>query len=182
MRIPSLKSERLVLRALQPEDANAIEAICAKAEISKNLSRVPYPYPHGAAQEWLDRQGKGLAGINLAVTRNNKIIGLIGIKSSTERSIEDFVPSIGYWLDSPFWGKGYMKEAMARLLAWYMPLEPTERIRAAVFNDNPRSLKVLSKLGFSEIGQSQGYSEARGTEIAQINLELTTQRYYEAIQ
>lgn len=182
MRIPSLKSERLVLRALDPRDAEAIEAICSKAEISKNLARIPYPYPKGAAQDWLAQQSKGLSGINLGITRDDKLIGLIGIKASTERSIDDFVPAIGYWLDSPFWGKGYMKEAIARLLAWYMPLEPTERLRASVFKDNPGSLKVLSKLGFSEIGHGQGFSAARGTEVAQINLELTTQRYYEATQ
>lgn len=182
MRRPSLQSERLLLRPLDKSDAPTIETICGKREVSENLARIPYPYPKGGAKEWLDQESKGLFGINLAITHKDDLIGLVGIKASTERSVGDFVPSIGYWLDRPFWGKGYMKEAVSRLLDWYMPFEPTERMRASVFEDNPASLKVLQKLGFCEIGRDEGYSAARGTHTRQINLELTAHRYKEAMQ
>lgn len=182
MRRPSLQSERLILRPLDMSDAPSIEAICSQRAVSENLANVPYPYPEGGAEDWLDREAKGLAGINMAITHEGDLIGLIGIKASSERTIGDFVPSIGYWLDLPFWGKGYMQEAVTRLLDWYLPHEPTERIRAAVFEDNSRSLSVLQKLGFCEIGRDEGYSIARGTSTPQINLELTANRYKEAMQ
>ena len=179
---PHLESERLLLRPIETSDAPAIEAICSQRAVSENLARVPYPYPKDGASDWLRRDAKGLAGINLAITHAGQMVGLIGIKPSSERSVGDFVPSIGYWLDQPFWGKGYMKEAVSRLLDWYLPHEPTERIRASVFEDNPRSLGVLQKLGFCEIGRNEGYSIARGTHTPQINLELTAKRYKEAMQ
>ena len=182
MRRPSLHSKRLLLRPLHKSDAPSIEAICNQRAVSETLAAVPYPYPEGGAHDWLEREAKGLAGINMAIVRKGDLIGVIGIKPSSERTIGDFVPSIGYWLDRPFWGKGYMQEAVTRLLDWYLPHEPTERIRTAVFEDNPRSLGVLQKLGFCEIGRDEGYSIARGIHMPQINLELTANRYKEAMQ
>lgn len=177
MRMPSLKSNRLLLRPLAIKDASAIEAICSCYEVSKNLARVPYPYPVGDAKSWLARQAKGIAGMNMAISHQDQLIGIVSIKPSTERTNGDFVPSIGYWLAPSFWGKGFMQEAASRLLDWYMPLEPTERMRSAVFEDNPRSLQVLSKLGFREIGRSTSYCKARGETLSQIDLELTAERY-----
>ena len=179
---PNLKSERLLLRPLEKSDAPSIEGICSQRAVSENLARVPYPYPKGSATDWLDREARGLSGINMAITHETDLIGLVGIKPSSERSVGDFVPAIGYWLDLPFWGKGYMKEAVSRLLDWYLPCEPTERIRASVFEDNSRSLNVLQKLGFCEIGRDEGYSAARGCKVPQIDLELTARHYYEARQ
>ena len=59
MHIPSLKSKRLVLRAPQPSDAPAIEQSFATDIVSRNLSRVPYPYPQGAALDWIEKAGHG---------------------------------------------------------------------------------------------------------------------------
>jgi [ribosomal protein S5]-alanine N-acetyltransferase len=180
MRMPQLKSERLLLRSLTMQDADVIESICACHDVSKNLERIPYPYPKGNARTWLERQSKGVDGINLGISHQDRLVGIIGIKPSTERANGDFVPSIGYWLAPSFWGKGFMQEAARRLLDWYMPHEPTERMRSAVFEDNPRSLQVLSKLGFREIGRSTGNSLAREGHVPQIDLELTTERYMRA--
>ena len=77
---PNLKSERLLLRPLKRSDAPSIEDICSKRAVSENLARVPYPYPEGSAEEWLDREARGLAGINMAITHKADLIGLVGIK------------------------------------------------------------------------------------------------------
>lgn len=180
MKLPTIQSNRLVLRPLTQKDAPAIATSVGNWDVAQNLSRVPYPYQDGGAESFIARNNKGLAGINFAITQEDRLIGLVGVKSSTERANGDFVPSIGYWLDQAFWGKGYMKEAVSRFLDWYMPLEPTERVRSAVFEDNPRSFSILSHLGFAEISRSEGFSAARGKAVPQIDLELTKDRYYEA--
>ncbi|WP_319533727.1 GNAT family N-acetyltransferase [uncultured Cohaesibacter sp.] len=178
MQIPSLESERLLLRPLQHEDAEFMETMCGDFAVSKYLERVPYPYPKGGAQTFIDRQAKGFDGITYAISGEESFMGMLNIRASTERAVGAFAPSIGYWLGEAFWGKGYMQEAIARLLNWYMPLEPTERIRSSVFEDNPRSLNLLSKLGFTEVGRGRSYSLARGAEVIDIELELTADRYY----
>ncbi len=156
MRRPSLHSKRLLLRPLHKSDAPSIEAICSQRTVSETLAAVPYPYPQGGAHDWLEREAKGLAGINMAIAHKGDLIGVIGIKPSSERTIGDFVPSIGYWLDRPFWGKGYMQEAVSRLLDWYLPHEPTERIRAAVFEDNPPLSWCIAKARLLRNRQGRG--------------------------
>lgn len=177
MRIPDLKSERLVLRTPRPQDAPTIEQFIAQETVSRNLSRVPFPYPAGGALEWIGQQAKGVAGLHLAITLEDAVIGVVGLKPSSARELGQFAPSIGYWLAPPFWGKGFMQEAARRLLDWYLPLEPTERVSAAAFEDNEPSLKVLSSLGFTEVGRGVAYSPARRMEVPQIEMELTADRY-----
>lgn len=179
MQLPTLSSDRLILRPLHLEDAPAIETACNNAAVTKHLGRVPYPYPKGAARTFISRCQQGLEGVHYAITHKDHFAGVIGVAASTQRLHQAFAPSIGYWLDAPFWGKGYMSEAVTRFLNWYMPLEPTETVRSAVNEDNPRSLAILSQLGFSEIGRNRIYSKTLGHEVNQIELELTANRYYE---
>ncbi|MCV6546493.1 MAG: GNAT family N-acetyltransferase [Cohaesibacter sp.] len=179
MLLPSLNSDRLLLRPLHDEDAPTIQIACSNQNVTRYLGRVPYPYHQKDAEAFIARCKKGLEGIHYAITHKDRLIGIIGMAPSTERLQQDFVPSIGYWLDQSFWGKGYMSEAVARFLDWYMPLEPTERVRSAVFEDNPRSLSILSRIGFTEISRGRAFSPARSQDVAQIELELTASRYYE---
>ena len=123
------------------------------------------------------KQAMGVAGFNLAITLDDTLIGVIGFKASSERDIGIFAPTIGYWLAPPLWGKGIMQEAARRLLDWYLPKEPTERICAAAYEDNKPSLKILSNLGFREVARCETFSQVRGEQVSQIEMELTAERY-----
>lgn len=182
MLMPILKSDRLVLRPLEEQDAADIIRICGDPDVATNLARVPHPYPEDEALRFIQRQALGTAGIHYAITKGEAMIGMIVIKPSSERAVGAFAPAIGYLLDQAFWGKGYMQEAISRLLSWYMPLEPTEQMRASVFVDNIKSLNLLTKLGFQEIGKGEGYSLARDQHIPQIDLALSAAHYNEAAQ
>ncbi|WP_090074663.1 GNAT family N-acetyltransferase [Cohaesibacter marisflavi] len=177
MRIPDLASDRLVLRPLRPSDAPDLAKYCQDIEVSKYLAVVPHPYPENAANDWLEKQDKGVAGINMAITRNDALMGVVGIKASTERDVGIFAPTIGYWLATAYWGKGFMQEAVRRLLDWYLPLEPTEKMCAAAFEDNPRSINLLRNLGFEEVRRDTGYSVARGEKVPEIIMQLTSERF-----
>lgn len=182
MLMPNLESDRLLLRPLDEKDANDVIRICSNPEVATNLARVPHPYPEEQALSFIRRQALGTSGIHYAIITDNRMIGMIVIKSSSERAVGAFAPAIGYLLDQPFWGKGYMQEAISRLLSWYMPLEPTEQMRASVFVDNIKSLNLLTKLGFREIGRGEGYSLARDQHVPQIDLALSAAHYNEAAQ
>ncbi|WP_319412442.1 GNAT family N-acetyltransferase [uncultured Cohaesibacter sp.] len=177
MQIPDLASERLILRPLRASDAPALAQHCQDFEISKYLAVVPHPYPKSAANDWLEKQEKGVAGINMAITKDDILMGVVGIKASSERDLGIFAPTIGYWLATAYWGKGFMQEAVRRLLDWYLPHEPTEKMCAAAFEDNPRSLNLLRNLGFEEVKRDIGYSLARGEKVPEIIMELTSQRF-----
>ena len=177
MRIPDLSSDRLVLRTLRPNDAPDLTKHCQDIEITKFLAVLPHPYTQEDAQSWIANQDKGIAGINLGVTHEDDLIGVVGIKPSTQRDLGIFAPTIGYWLATDYWGKGFMQEAIRRLLDWYLPHEPTERMRAAAFEDNTRSISLLRNLGFEEVNRDTGYSVARGAEVPEVIMELTSERF-----
>lgn len=182
MLMPILESDRLVLRPLEENDAADIIRICSNPNIADKLARIPHPYPEDEALRFIKQQALGTSGIHYAITIGSSMIGMIVIKSSSERAVGAFAPAIGYLLDQAFWGKGYMQEAISRLLSWYMPLEPTEQIRASVFVDNIKSLNLLTKLGFQEVGKGKGYSLARDQHVPQIDLALSAAHYKEAAQ
>lgn len=77
-------------------------------------------------------------------------------------------PEISFWTDKAYWGKGVTSEAVGRFLE-----EFTERpIRARVVTDNLGSMKVLERWGFRQIGETQGFANARGAVVKEYILEL----------
>jgi len=55
---------------------------------------------------------------------------------------------MGYWLGEPFWGKGIMTEAVARLSEYALEHFDLMRIYAEPYANNPSSCRVLEKAGF----------------------------------
>jgi RimJ/RimL family protein N-acetyltransferase len=75
---------------------------------------------------------------------------------------------VGYWLGKPFWGQGIATAALRALL-----LEVRNRpLYARVAKDNLASLAVLTKGGFTVIGEDIGFANARGQEIEEWLLRL----------
>ena len=63
------------------------------------------------------------------------------------RSIE-----IGYDLQKDYWGKGYMREALEKIMAFAKdPLE-IEKIEACIYPENEKSIQLVKVLGFELTG------------------------------
>ena len=78
-------------------------------------------------------------------------------------------PEVTYWLGKEYWGKGIATRALKEFLAHNHKTRP---IYARVAKDNPGSRRVLEKCGFTIIGESKGFANARGQEIEELLLEL----------
>ena len=78
-------------------------------------------------------------------------------------------PEVTYWLGSEYWGKGIATWALKEFLAHHNKTRP---IYARVAKDNLGSRRVLEKCGFTIIGESTGFANARGQEIEELHLEL----------
>src|SRR5579863_7116402 len=66
-----LATERLILRPLAPEDAEAMHRLVNDWEVTRNLSVVPFPYPRELADEWILSTRQTLAegsAYHLAIT------------------------------------------------------------------------------------------------------------------
>jgi [ribosomal protein S5]-alanine N-acetyltransferase len=150
---PTLESERLILRRLEWKDAALVYEYMQERDIAYNTLVIPYPYPEGAAEEWIGRtQELGDKGqdFTFAVTRkaDSLFMGACGIGLNPEHRRAD----IGYWLGKPFWGQGYMSEAARRVIQFGFEELDLNRIYAAYFTRNPASRRVMEKAGMTYEG------------------------------
>ena len=103
-------------------------------------------------------------------TTINKTIIFDGQVAGSVSSYEDEgKPEVTYWLGKEYWGKGIATWALKEFLSRYNKTRP---IYARVAKDNPGSRRVLEKCGFTIIGESKGFANARGQEIEEFLLEL----------
>ena len=74
---------------------------------------------------------------------NLEFVGSITVRPDLPKSVD-----IGYWLGVPYWGKGYMAEAV-RLVAYFVFAHLlVDEVHADVFAGNLASRRVLEKNGF----------------------------------
>jgi ribosomal-protein-alanine N-acetyltransferase len=79
---------------------------------------------------------------------------------------------ITYWLDRPFWGKGFATTA----LTTFLTLESTRPLLGRVAFDNVGSQRVLEKCGFIQIGTDTGFARARQAVIEEFIYKLTQEK------
>ncbi|MFF4491913.1 GNAT family N-acetyltransferase [Streptomyces sp. NPDC001544] len=77
---------------------------------------------------------------------------------------------VTYWIDRAHWGRGVATAALRELLS-QVPERPLYARAAA---DNAGSLRVLEKCGFRESARALGYANARGEEIEEVVLLLSS--------
>ena len=160
-----LSTERLSLRPLLPEDAEALHRLVNDWEVSRTLADVPFPYPRPLADEWIASTRKELAqgdAYHLAVTgregEQEVLVGVIGLRvaAASRRG------TLGYWVGRRFWGHGVATEAAGKLARWAFANLDLERIGASVAADNPASAAVLRRIGFRQTGEGRETFRARG--------------------
>jgi len=163
-----LATERLTLRAFQPEDAQALHRLVNDWAVVRMLSRLPFPYPRALADEWIASTIRQLAagtGYHLAVTGQEDggeiLVGCVGLRL-------DLTPrtgSLGYWVGRSFWGHGVATEAAGRFARWALANLDVDRLEANVAEDNEASAAVLARIGFRAAGAGRERFLARGGEI-----------------
>jgi len=173
MSAPVIETDRLILRAPCPEDLAACAELLGDYEVAKMLSRVPYPYELEGGRAYLARsverwQNPAEADeVGFHVDHDGTMIGGMGFKKLQE------TPEIGYWLGRPYWGKGFMSEAVAAAVTWLFTNTDHERLAGEAMTENAGSLKVLEKLGFRHVGEVGCASVSRGATVPALRMEVT---------
>ena len=168
----TIRTERLILRPLRDADAGPITLYCAQFRVASMLARVPHPYPPGAAEAFIERVRSGRAGetvraIDGAPCGGADFLGVVGM-----RGAEDGERSFGYWIAPPAWGLGYATEAAAGLLGAAFAEARLRAVEAGVYHDNPASRRVLEKLGFIAVAESEEFCPARGEMVPSTKMRL----------
>lgn len=159
-----LVTRRLTLRPPTALDAEDIALWLSDWNVARMLSRVPFPYGHDDAADWI----AGLKPEALVFTiHRERLIGVVSIEGGGPE------PELGYWLAGRSHGRGYMTEAARALIDHAFATLDIAAIRSSVFVDNKASQRVQHKLGFDVCDGGTVWSVPRNEMAAIFRTRLT---------
>ena len=174
-----IRTQRLYLRPPDKSDAPRMQRILENLDVSKNLSRVPHPYPPNGALEYLERIGGATDPFDQKfsiIDKDGQFCGMTGY------GLQGDVPQLGYYLDPLHWGKGYMSEACEAVIKWMFEVAQPAYIKSGVFEHNAASLAIQKKFGFEEVGRSTVHCLAQNADLPHIDTQLKREAFLAATQ
>ena len=158
MKLPTLYTERLIIRPLSVLDADDMFeyaktpyvgpmagwpphiSIVETISIIKSMITIKSPYELG---NWA-----------IVLKSNNKMIGTIELYNHYYK----FKAELGYSINPAYWSNGYATEAAKEVISYGFEFLDLKRIEAGTFIDNYQSQKVCEKLRFTYEGvRKKGY-------------------------
>ncbi|MGB4658660.1 MAG: GNAT family N-acetyltransferase [Mobilitalea sp.] len=147
---PKLETERLILRQIKNEDVDAIfncwmqdedvsRYMCWKASKDINEAKRFVRFELGNIDN--DKWNRWI----ILLKQTDEIIGTCLIYYNDEENNWD----ISYNLGKEYWGKGYMSEAMHRVMEYAINELTIKECIAVHAKENLESGRVIQKLGFS---------------------------------
>ena len=145
-----VRTERLLIRPVTPDDFGRLYEIRAIPEVTRWLTGRPASY-----QDYVERYGtpERLAS-TLVIELGDTLIGDLFLGVETPYSqvevrdrAEDSQAAIGWLIDPAYVGQGYATEAAAEMLRICFEDLGLRRVVAGAFADNAASLRVMAKIG-----------------------------------
>jgi ribosomal-protein-alanine N-acetyltransferase len=146
--LPTLETERLILRKLTLDDAQDMFEYAQDTEIA----RLGLWDPFYVLQDSVNDINEALEGyasgkmITWAMEHkeDQKMIGRLGFG---QYQPADSRADVGYAMNRRYWGKGYATEAIRRVVRFGFEVMNLNRIGAVVLPENIASIRVLEKAG-----------------------------------
>lgn len=147
---PILKTERLLLRRVNVDDAETILDLRSNDEVMKYIPR-PYLKNREEALDLIamfdDKIENGI-GINWGITFLDKPEKIIGIIGHYRMKPEHYRAEVGYMLFPEYNGQGIVSEALQKVVEYGFNNMKLHSIEAILDPANAASEKVLLKNGF----------------------------------
>jgi RimJ/RimL family protein N-acetyltransferase len=154
--IPTLQTERAVLRAFTANDLEALAAMQANREVRRflgNSNPLSRPETWSLMERFLGQwtlRGYGM----FAVETEDVCVGWAGVLHPLDWPEAE----LAYALDEPYWGKGLAAEAVRAARRWAFTAIGFVRLASFIVPTNSRSIRVAQKLG----ARREGVVELRG--------------------
>lgn len=160
---PTLKTDRLVLREVLPEDATSVLAYLSDEHVVKQMGLAAFQSEADALEEidWyasIRREGSGIR-FGIALQEDDVIIGSCGFLNQAERHQR---AELGFELSPAYQGQGIAKEASLAVIEYGFTELSLNRIEALVLPANTASQRLLERLGFQREGLLRQYEKTRG--------------------
>jgi RimJ/RimL family protein N-acetyltransferase len=169
------------LRAVEPEDWEALFEWDADTEIARLSFEIPFPASREATKKWAAEQAvretkddsfrwviEGLDG---------EFLGMIETHFCKRRH-GTFQFGIG--VRREHWRKGYASEAIRLILAYYFRELRYQKVNAHVYSFNEASLQLHRKLGFREEGRLRRVVFADGCYHDEVIFGMTAEEFQQS--
>ncbi len=146
--LPTLETDRLILRKMKPDDAEAVFAYASDPEVTcyviwethctiedsrAFLDLVLSKYESGGEPEW-----------GIVYKGDHRFVGTCGIVSWEPYHAR---AELGYTLSRDYWGRGLMAEAVGAMISFGFREMNLNRIEARCIAENSASARVMEKAG-----------------------------------
>ncbi|MEJ8560653.1 GNAT family N-acetyltransferase [Yoonia sp. GPGPB17] len=165
MTVPTLRTDRLILRAPAARDARVVTKALNNIAVSRWLTVVPFPYGMTDAKWFINECHRGRF-VAWFIWAEDHFVGTIAADDG-----------LGYWLAEDAWGKGYATEAAQAVVDHYFETTDADQLTSSCFDGNAASQHVLTKLGFVDAGAQLHFSKARNEEVPGRQMVLSRQRW-----
>ena len=158
----SFETERLIIRPLVPEDAEAAFRWCGDPRVNTYMI---YPLYHRVedVRAWLegrDVDDPDNYDEGIVVKRTGELIGSGGMRYCPERNAWE----IGYNIRADQWGNGYVVEYLTALMDYIRQIRPVEAIDGIFAAANHKSQRVMEKLGMAYV-RDTSFERLDGSEV-----------------
>lgn len=175
---PLLESERLRLRKPGVRDLDRILEYADNPKIDEMTLSFPYPYREKDAISWLHKANKGFEKgtdyiFAICGRESDAFIGGVGLHLNKEYNRAE----LGFWLAEPYWGRGYMTEALRQVLHFGFHNLELHKIYAVHFTNNPASGRVMAKNGMVREAQLKEHIRKDGRYRDLVQYRLTKTEY-----
>ena len=145
--IPTLRTARLTLRPLRPDDLEALADMLADPEVARFIGP---RRPRDRIESWRALETmlghwamRGYGFFALESRETGVFVGRAGILHPLDWP----EPELAYALARNFWGQGYATEAAAAARAWAFDGFGFAQLGSFIHPDNAASIQVANRLG-----------------------------------
>lgn len=151
VRPPFLVTDRLALHGWEAGDARHVAALHSTPESARYISTgEPWSEDYAAQRidGWMDDLARhGVTKFKIVARDDGRFIGRAGFTYMEERGVFE----LGYAIRQEEWGNGLATEIAAGLAQWFFENRPEPRFVAFAYAENEASIKVMEKIGMTEI-------------------------------
>ncbi|MBW1603252.1 GNAT family N-acetyltransferase [Streptomyces sp. JJ66] len=164
----TLTTERLLLRPLEPRDADAVLAACQDPDVQR-WTTVPSPYERRHAEDFVHTISPAGWRADTLYTfgvfdPGGELVGSMGLVN-TSRLRTERVAEIGYWTAPGQRGRGYTVEAARAVADWAFGALGVERLEWFAGVGNEASRSVALRVGFVMEGVQRARMVHRGRRV-----------------
>lgn len=150
--IPTITTDRLILRGFTPADEAPLHAMVRKPQVLRYFPRTD-PWPLDRVQRWMASQPEhwqehDFGWWAVEERASAQLMGWCGLRTLESTGEVEVL----YLFDEPFWGQGYATEAATRSVQDGLTIYGLTEIIGLTLPGNIASERVLQKAGLHAIG------------------------------